>query len=94
MTVAEFWDATPREFSNRLIGKDRTDEVQFRNEWERTRWQTVALLNIQLDKKYKMKKVTDLVTFSWEQQPETAPVMSKEDRLKIIESWDNEIQME
>lgn len=41
-----------------------------------------------------MKKVTDLVTFSWEQQPETAPVMSKEDRLKIIESWDNEIQME
>jgi hypothetical protein len=54
----------------------------------------VALINIQLDKRDKMKTVQDLVRFSWEAQPETAPGMSKEERLKIIESWDNEIHME
>lgn len=94
MTSNEFWDATLREFSNRLIGKEKADEVKFKNEWERTRWQTVALLNIHLDKKTQIKDVKKFLTFGWEKQPEIEPVMSKEERLKMIESWDNEIQVE
>ena len=94
MNIEYLYSLTPREFYNIVHGFERDRELRDRVEWERTRWQTVALINIQLDKKYKMKKVTDLVTFSWEQQPETAPVMSKEKRLKMIESWDNEIQFE
>jgi hypothetical protein len=39
-----------------------------RNKWERIRWQTYYLLNVHLDKKSKVNKLTDLLTLIGEKE--------------------------
>ena len=43
------------------------ENMRQRSDWERTRWSTCLLLNIQLPKN-KSIKPTDLIKFDWEQE--------------------------
>jgi hypothetical protein len=67
MKVDEFYDMLPREFWNKLEGFHELENLRQRNDWERTRWSTCLLLNIQLPKG-KSLKPTDLVQFEWDQK--------------------------
>lgn len=42
------------------------EEKRQQAEWERARFICVNLMNIQIDKKHRMRKYTDLVLFPWE----------------------------
>lgn len=60
--------------------------------WERTRWTTWHLLNIQIPSNSKLK-LTDLVEFEWEReerrkQLKQAPVISKEELERISRMYD------
>lgn len=68
-----------REFWNALEGYyERTVAVE-RLAWERTRWSTCALINIQLKREDRLRP-TDLITFDWERQPaDPAALPTKED---------------
>jgi hypothetical protein len=67
LTPTIYWQSTfsqvvqyVREFNQ------RSEKIQ-RYAWERTRWQTTALLNVHA-KKGKQIKPTDLIEFPWEQK--------------------------
>jgi len=66
MRVDEFYDMLPREFWNKLEGFHELENMRQRSDWERTRWSTCLLLNIQLPKN-KSIKPKDLIKFEWEQ---------------------------
>jgi len=65
MSVEEFYDMIPRHFFNKLDGFFDLEQLRDRSDWERTRWQTCYLLNIQLPRG-KQIKLKDLIRFGWE----------------------------
>ena len=67
MDVDDFYDMLPREFWNKMQGFHELENMRQRSDWERTRWSTCLLLNIQLPKN-KSIKPTDLIRFEWEQE--------------------------
>ena len=67
MNVDDFYDMLPREFWNKVDGFYELENMRQRSDWERTRWSTCLLLNIQLPKN-KSIKPTDLIKFDWEQE--------------------------
>ena len=50
MNVDDFYDMLPREFWNKVEGFHNLENMRQRSDWERTRWSTCLLLNIQLPK--------------------------------------------
>ena len=67
MNVDDFYDMLPREFWNKVDGFYELENMRQRSDWERTRWSTWLLLNIQLPKN-KSIKPTDLMRFQWEKE--------------------------
>lgn len=54
---------------NRVQGYYDAEEMRVRAAWERTRWQTAALLNVYAKKGQEIKP-GDLATFPWEKKVE------------------------
>ena len=67
MNVDDFYEMLPREFWNKVDGFYKLENMRQRSDWERTRWSTCLLLNIQLPKN-KSIKPTDLIKFEWEKE--------------------------
>ena len=67
MNVDDFYEMLPREFWNKIDGFYKLENMRQRSDWERTRWSTCLLLNIQLPKN-KSIKPTDLIKFEWEKE--------------------------
>ena len=67
MGVDEFYDYLPKHFWNKLDGFYELENIRERSRWERTRWQTTLLLNIQIAKGKKLKP-TDLIEFEWDKK--------------------------
>ena len=65
--VKEFYDYLPKHFWNKLDGFYELENLRERGKWERTRWQTTLLLNIQIGKGKKIKP-TDLIEFEWDKK--------------------------
>jgi len=65
MSVEEFYDMIPKHFFNKLDGFFELEQLRDRSDWERTRWQTCYLLNIQLPRG-KQIKLQDLINFDWD----------------------------
>ena len=65
MNVDDFYDMLPREFWNIVDGFYELENMRQRNDWERTRWSTCLLLNIQIAKGKRIKP-TDLIRFEWD----------------------------
>ena len=61
----EFYDNLPTHFWKKLDGFYEMENIRERGDWERTRWSTCLLLNIQLSKG-KSLKPQDLGKFEWE----------------------------
>lgn len=61
--VDQFWNATPREFSNAFRGWVKVREMDDRVEWERTRAMTLALVQVHIKKKL---RPTDIFRFTWD----------------------------
>ena len=71
MGIGEFYDLTPRELQNAIKGHlDFEDSLQ-QGQWERTRWQTAVLVNIQMPKN-KSISPQQLVEFPWEKKKKKA----------------------
>lgn len=67
MGVSEFYAMTPRQFANKSKGFfDQFTEVE-RAKWERMRFSTTALINIQLAQGKKIDP-QKLIKFPWDQQ--------------------------
>ncbi len=43
---------------------------EYKRDWELTRWNTYYLLNIQIQKGHKLKRLQELVKFPWEKEIE------------------------
>jgi len=69
MSVDEFYNMLPKHFWNKMDGFYKLENIREQQNWERVRWQTTLLLNIQLPKNKTMKP-TDLVEFDWDKKLE------------------------
>ena len=65
MSPKDFYDMLPRYFWHKMDGFYELENNRQRQHWERSRWQTTLLLNIQLIKG-KCIKPTDLIKFDWD----------------------------
>ena len=67
MGVNEFYDYLPKHFWNKMDGFYELENIREKSKWERVRWQTTLLLNIQMAKGKKIKP-TDLIEFEWDKK--------------------------
>jgi hypothetical protein len=75
-----------------MRGAYEREEFRERQAWERTRWQTCLLLNIQLTHKDKLLP-TDLIEFEWERKErlkkaEKVSLISREELERIKTMYD------
>ena len=68
-----------------MRGCAEAEQLKQQGNWERTRWQTVALINIQLPKG-KSVKSQDLAVFPWEKK-DKKNTLSQEKAKAILEKW-------
>ena len=88
MRVEDFYDMIPKHFFNKLNGFFELEQMRERNEWERTRWHTCYLLNIQIAKGKKLK-LTDLIEFEWDKKEEVdfEKLKNKAEYIKKLEEY-------
>ena len=67
MQPKEFWNMLPVDFWHKVDGFYDLENMREKMEWERCRWQTTLLLNIQLPKN-KNVKPTELIEFDWDKK--------------------------
>ena len=67
LSVSEFYDMIPRQFFNMLEGYQEVRNNQEQSDWQRIRWQTTLLINIQLERGKRIKP-SDLIQFDWEKE--------------------------
>ncbi len=67
LSVEEFYNMIPRHFFNKMAGFYELLSLKEKHEWERVRWQTAVLVNIQIPKGKRIKP-TDLIEFDWDKK--------------------------
>lgn len=85
MTPAEFYELTPREFSNKSVGYFERVERDFKTSWEQTRWLAAMVMNPHLKKAL---KPNDLATFPWEKtkkKTKQKPIPTRFELIKLAE---------
>ena len=87
MKVDEFYDMLPREFWNKVQGFHELENLRQRSDWERTRWSTCLLLNIQIAKGKRLKP-TDLIKFEWDNKKDTVDFKKLKERAEYIKKLD------
>jgi len=74
MTEQEFSRCSTRFFRLKLHGMRKQQRQQYRNDWERVRWQTAVLLAPYSKQQIDPRK---LLTFEWEKPPSIAEQVEK-----------------
>jgi hypothetical protein len=87
MGVDEFYDMLPREFWNKVDGFYELENLRQRNDWERIRWSTCLLLNIQLPK-HKTIKPTELIEFEWDEKKKNIDFKKLKERAEYIKKME------
>ena len=78
----EFWRLTWAEYEVMCDGYAKEQNKRYRETWETVRWSTFHLVNIHIAKKDKLKRLTDLVRFPWDEVRNYEPSTREEfDRL-------------
>ena len=66
LSVAQFYEHTPRQFTNRVIGLSRLKNNDYQQNMERTRMLMFTQIQPHLSRSNKQKKATDLFPFPWD----------------------------
>lgn len=74
MGVMEFWEMTLHDFFLKLHYYNKIKQQEYQSNAELVRLQTVALINIQLASKDKIKDAKKLWRFSWEEVEEESKI--------------------
>jgi hypothetical protein len=64
-TEEQFWDSTPRTFTNAYRGWAKQKEILQRGDWERVRQLAYTLVQVQSKKRL---KPTDIMAFEWDKK--------------------------
>ena len=83
MNPDEFWDYTPRMFQLKLKGRNNLDFELLKGEWERVRFQTVALINSER-KRSDQIKLKDLIEFDWEKKVNAKKLISDKKKAEYL----------
>lgn len=67
MSYSDLLLCSPRELANRINGSKALERARQRDAWERTRWQTVLLMSMQVDKKHS-KAVEKATRLPWDSE--------------------------
>jgi len=73
----------PREFWNRVNGFYKLEHVRERQNWERERWSTCVLVNMQVGKGKRIKP-TELIEFDWDKEQNKVDFEELKNRAEYI----------
>jgi len=85
----EFYDYLPVHFWSKLDGFYELENIRERGHWERTRWSTCLLLNIQMPKN-KSIKPTDLIEFEWDKKVKDVDFKKLKERALYFKELDKQ----
>ena len=85
LSVSEFYDMIPRQFFNMLEGYQEVRNNQEQSDWQRIRWQTTLLINIQLERGKRIKP-TDLIQFDWEKEEKEIDLKKLKERAEYMKN--------
>ena len=88
MSVEGFYNMIPRHFFNKMEGFYDLEKARDRSAWERARWQTCYLLNIQLPRG-KQLKLKDLVEFDWDKKTKQKDYEKLKNRAEYIKKLED-----
>ncbi len=83
LSVSEFYDMIPRQFFNMLEGYQEVRNNQEQSDWQRIRWQTTLLINIQLERGKRIKP-SDLIQFDWEKEEKEIDLKKLKERAEYM----------
>jgi hypothetical protein len=86
MNADDFWGMTPGEFQNKVAGFYDHQMYHQRQEWERVRWSTCVLFNIQVDPKNRIEP-QKLIKFEWEKSDKLVEVIGQQELQKLLEFY-------
>ena len=89
MNVNDFYDMLPREFWNKLDGFYELENLREKQCWERERWSTCLLLNIQLGKGKRLKP-TDLIEFEWDKKKDKKDIEELKNKAEFIKKLEEQ----
>lgn len=88
--MQEFYDASYREVYAILKGHRANIRAQEVNDWERTRLQTLLLLQVKMKKGVKLKP-TDILKLPWDAEPPEKNAPDMQAKKAIWDKWDAEV---
>lgn len=88
--LQEFYDASYREVYAILKGHRANIRAQEVNDWERTRLQTLLLLQVKMKKGVKLKP-TDILKLPWDAEPPEKNAPDMQAKKAIWDKWDAEV---
>ena len=92
ITPLTYWQSTLLQVLGYIQHHRKAKDSQYMAEWERTRWQTAALLSVHA-KKGKSVKPKDLIEFPWEKvNAPKAKILSKEERFERFNRQDRDFR--
>lgn len=83
LSVEEFYNMIPRHFFNKMSGFYELLSLKEKHEWERVRWQTAVLVNLQIPKGKRIKP-TDLIQFDWDKKKREVDYKKLKERAEYI----------
>ena len=86
LSFTDLKDITFRQYVNAVRSYRNEEQIKEREAWERCRFNTFYLYNVHLAKGH-MKKLTDLITFSWDKPTEPLKIEFTERQLNILKKW-------
>lgn len=78
-----FYTLTPAEFVYAWVGYADKVQTEFRQSWERERWQTWVLTSIQLDRKDR-RAMCEMFPLPWENAPEPTAELTMQQRIERV----------
>jgi hypothetical protein len=88
ISITDFYDLTPRQFNNIVIGYDRKEEQNLKTKMVLNRDLEFAIVSPYLDKKSGIKTIQDYKKFSWEvETPALADGRKFKTKAEIAAIW-------
>lgn len=83
MAQSEFWQMTPREFTNACEGYNEKNDRNFKIGWEQARWIVTYVVNVNSPKK--QYKPEEIAKFPWES--DSTDMADEIEKIKEMRQW-------
>ena len=86
LSSQEFWNSTPRSFTNRLRGRNKRKQEDLKNQWEIARYIAYAALVPHMQNSNR-KSMQEQLPLPWDKPKKPLRKITKQDTQKLLKKW-------